>query len=269
MSKLGQRVITAVILVALLLVVFLALPPAGALSVLAVFVLAGAWEWAGFVGATRPAERLVYVALVALVMAGTAWAIPSRAPAADLAWVSMVWWALAMVWILRFPVAISRASGAISGLLVLIPAWVAVSGLYGAADGGGLLVLSLLAIVWAADVGAYFTGRRIGRLKLAPQVSPGKTWEGVAGGLMAAAGVSWLVAILLGVEWVPMVSVGLAAAAISVVGDLTVSMFKRNAGLKDSGSLFPGHGGVLDRMDSIAAAAPLFLIAAGWQGLLA
>lgn len=268
MSRLGQRVVTAVILLALLLVVFLALPSVAAVGVLVLLVLAGAWEWAGFIGANRPAERLSYLLVVGFIMGLAAWAVPTHAQAVDVAWVSMVWWGLTVVWIVRFPVAISRLSGAVSGVLVLVPAWVAITTLYMGSEHGGLLVLSLLAIVWAADVGAYFIGRRIGRLKLAPRVSPGKTWEGVAGGLAAACAVSILVALLLGMEPAGMVTVGLGAAAISVVGDLTVSMFKRNAGLKDSGSLFPGHGGVLDRMDSIAAASPLFLIAAGWQGLM-
>jgi phosphatidate cytidylyltransferase len=123
-------------------------------------------------------------------------------------------------------------------------------------------------IVWAADVGAYFAGSKFGRVKLAPSISPGKTWEGVIGGLA--------VVVLLSLAWSSYRDMQLAVllpfclgvGALSIVGDLTVSMFKRTAGVKDSGKLFPGHGGVMDRIDSVAAAAPLFALGLGWLGLV-
>ena len=117
-------------------------------------------------------------------------------------------------------------------------------------------------------MGAYFAGRRFGRVRLAPRVSPGKTWEGVIGGLICAAITAAAGAAILGHAVGPALPLGMSVAAISVVGDMTVSMFKRNAGLKDSGNLFPGHGGVLDRVDSVTAAAPLFILEAGWLGWL-
>ena len=130
-----------------------------------------------------------------------------------------------------------------------------------------LLPLLLLLIVWAADAGAYFAGKQFGRVKLAPSISPGKTWEGVIGGLLVVALLAVGAAYWSGKSLTVLLPFCLAVAALSVVGDLTVSMFKRTAGLKDSGTLFPGHGGVLDRIDSVAAAAPLFALGLGWLGL--
>ena len=121
-----------------------------------------------------------------------------------------------------------------------------------------------VALVWAADIGAYFAGRTFGRLKLAPRVSPSKTWEGVLGGLALSAAVAFFGAYWFGLDRTAFVSMCLAVVLLSIVGDLTESMFKRYAGLKDSGSIFPGHGGVLDRIDSVTAAAPAFLLGLRW-----
>jgi phosphatidate cytidylyltransferase len=123
-------------------------------------------------------------------------------------------------------------------------------------------VLFTLALVWAGDTGAFFTGRWLGRVPLAPRVSPKKTWEGVLGGLAASGMVAWASAKwLFAVDAWPFVMTCVAVAALSIVGDLTESMLKRAAGLKDSGTLFPGHGGMLDRIDSVTAAAPALVFA--------
>jgi len=149
-------------------------------------------------------------------------------------------------------------------VLVLVPLYNALIALYLASPA---ILLGAFVIGWAADTGAFFAGKTLGRVKLAPSISPGKTWEGVIGGLvtvslLAAVGAYWLDARIT-----VLVPFCLAIACASVVGDLTVSMFKRTAGLKDSGTLFPGHGGVLDRIDSVAAAAPLFALGIGWMGV--
>ena len=123
-----------------------------------------------------------------------------------------------------------------------------------------LRLFTLLLIVWSADVGAYAFGRLLGRRKLAPAVSPGKTWEGVTGGLVTAGLAAGLAAAWVGVPANRLIVLAVATALISVLGDLTQSMFKRNVGLKDSGKLLPGHGGVLDRIDSLTAAVPAFVI---------
>jgi len=127
----------------------------------------------------------------------------------------------------------------------------------------------VLVLAWAADIGAYFAGGRFGRLRLAPIVSPNKTWEGVIGGLAAG-----FVVALAGLAWFDLpalafVSLCIAAVLVSVVGDLLESMFKRQRGLKDSGSLLPGHGGVLDRIDSLTSSVPLLALGFGWLGLVA
>ena len=155
----------------------------------------------------------------------------------------------------RFPAALVAVAGVVS----LVPAWLALSRVHAMTPGPWPLVL-VIALVVAADMGAYFTGRLLGRHRLVPRVSPGKTWEGLAGGLVAAL----VVALVASVAGLPLpagvVPAALMVALISVLGDLTVSMFKRDAGLKHSGRLLPGHGGVLDRIDSFCSAAPAFAL---------
>lgn len=127
------------------------------------------------------------------------------------------------------------------------------------------MLLLCLALVWAADSAAYLVGRRFGRRKLCPQVSPGKTVEGLLGGLVGAALVGLIAGLALGLgglRLAALVGLATACAAVSVVGDLAESLFKRRAGVKDSGDLLPGHGGVLDRIDALIAAAPLFALTA-------
>ena len=259
---LKERVITALIAVAILLLVLFVLPQAVAQVVVALIILAGAWEWSGFLDSRSTAPRVVYVILIALLMGLATW----FAPQIDgvLFQVALVWWVCALVWTLFYPTPIPAAVRWIAGVLVLLPLYMALVVLYLASP---TILLGALLIVWAADTGAFAAGKLFGRVKLAPQISPGKTWEGVIGGLLtvavlAAAG-GWLFDVRVGV----LVPFCLAIACASVVGDLTVSMFKRTAGLKDSGAIFPGHGGVLDRVDSVAAAAPLFALGIGWTGL--
>ena len=120
--------------------------------------------------------------------------------------------------------------------------------------------MTLLVVVWTADTGAWFTGRRFGRTRLAPHVSPGKTWEGVAGGVVAGAATGAAAAWWLGLAWSDLVPAAVLASGASVVGDLYESVAKRRAGVKDSGRLLPGHGGVLDRIDGLTAAAPVYAV---------
>lgn len=264
-SALRQRIVTALVLIAGLLIVLYALPRTVGILTLALVLLGGAWEWAGFVGAdSRSAWRVGYAAGIAALMGLCWWAI-ELAPGLQrgLLWGAAAWWAVALGWLFRFPTRIPQSLIMACGALVLVPAWVALAHLLLGPKGAQWL-LFVFVLVWAADIGAFFAGRALGRVRLAPRVSPGKTWEGVLGGLvtagLAAAGGAW---------WFKQptsafVGLCLAVALASVVGDLTVSMFKRHAGLKDSSGLLPGHGGILDRIDSMMAAAPLFVLGSGW-----
>ncbi len=261
---LRTRLITAVISLAILGAVLFAVPAVVALSVIGLLVLAGAWEWSGFLGLAATSGRISYVALIAAMMAVMTFVIPEQSEL--LLGVACVWWLGAFIWTFFFPTPIPAATRWVCGALVLVPLFVALRVLYGLDP---LLLLFSLLIVWAADIGAYFVGRRFGRVKLAPSISPGKTWEGVFGGLIMVVILTFVWAHFRDVGVAVLLPFCLGVAALSIVGDLTVSMFKRTVGLKDSGNLFPGHGGVLDRVDSISAAAPLFVIGVDWLGLFA
>ncbi len=260
---LAQRIATALLLVGGAVASVLLLPTAWLAPVFGLLWVAGAWEWAAFGGWHGPA-RVAYAALMAVLMLGIYW---YGVDVEWLLWVAAVWWLVAFIWILKFPTPISERLVSVIGAFVLLPSWLALIELHGKQQGAGL-VLAILAIVSSADVGAYFAGKQWGRHKLAPQVSPKKTWEGALGGLVAASAVAGGAAWLMGIEpWI-MMSIGALTALVSIVGDLSVSMFKRNVGLKDSGMLLPGHGGVMDRIDSLSAAAPCFCIAMALAGVI-
>ena len=261
-----QRVLTALILAPLLLWVVLWAPPAIASPAIACVILLGAWEWAQFCGLKTPWTRVRYVLLIGACMLLLRELSLYAGGMAIILFVALLWWAVALAWVAFAPLRGRAWQAALAGLPVLAPTWLALSALHRAPLRGPQLLLFLLLLVFAADVGAYFAGRAFGRIKLAPNVSPGKTWEGVVGGLCAAvllavAGARWF-----GFDALAFVSLCTAVAAISVVGDLTESMFKRRVGLKDSGRILPGHGGMLDRIDSITAAAPIFALGMMWLG---
>jgi len=257
---LRQRVLTAVVAVATILVVVFVLPDWATIIALGIVILAGAWEWGAFVQADSIMTQTIYTLSVALALLAT-WFVMGNVPGSD-RWIlvaGLAGWLVALVLVFRFPTRFSPPFVVLAGLWILISTFLALAYLYLSPDGKRMLML-LLIIVWSADIGAYFAGRRYGRIKLAPSVSPGKSWEGVGGGLIVVAAVALLASVFLDRPASILLPLALASAAISIVGDLTVSMFKRNASVKDSGRLFPGHGGVLDRIDSVSAAAPLFAL---------
>jgi phosphatidate cytidylyltransferase len=256
-----QRIITAVIALLALMLVLFYVPNEVALIVIVAVMLGGAWEWSAFLGAPGNTTRVAYVVIVAALIAAVSYL---DVEAALIFKVSLVSWIGALIWIFFFPTPIPTAIRWLSGVLVLVPLYLALVILYNTAP--ELLLFALL-IVWVADTGAYFAGRFLGRVKLAPDISPGKTWEGVIGGLVAVVLLILLRSMWAETDLIVLIPFCLAVACLSIVGDLTVSMFKRTAGVKDSGSLFPGHGGVLDRIDSVAAAAPLFALGISWVGL--
>jgi phosphatidate cytidylyltransferase len=257
-SGLRQRVPTALLLAALVVAILFWLPPGVAVTAVMVVVTAGAWEWAGLAGIAAQSGRIAYAAAV---MACVAFAWLLAMPGLHvLLWCSAAWWLAATAWVVLAPGAGGRVGTAVAGFLVLVPAAVGLGRIAELAPDGQLLLLFLLVLVAAADVGAYFGGRTFGRRKLAPRVSPNKTWEGFWSGIVAAACAAAVGGWLLGAQLLPWIVVCLLVALVSVVGDLVESMFKRKAGLKDSSGLLPGHGGVLDRLDSLSAAGPMFLL---------
>jgi len=259
---LKQRVLTAVVLVVILLGVMLGLPPMATVALITVLVLIGAWEWAAFIGKGTPAARAAYTALVAAALIASLYFYSLSPQFVSVTMtVAMVWWMVAFLWICLAPTRVNPVSAGLAGLLALVPCWLALVYVTVATQ-STYWVLFTLALVWAADTGAFFTGRWLGRVLLAPRVSPKKTWEGVVGGVLASALVAWLAAtFLFSVNVWQFVLLCTAVAAVSIVGDLTESMLKRAVGLKDSGNVFPGHGGMLDRIDSVTAAAPALVFA--------
>jgi phosphatidate cytidylyltransferase len=266
---LRSRVLTALVLVGLLLAVVLRAPPAIAFAALALVFALAAGEWAAFAGLRSAAGRLGYVLLLGAVGAALHVWVDDYDRLAQVLGATLVWWCVALGWILLAPARCSRLAAAVAGALTLVPAWLATVWLYAGSPRGEWLVLFAIGLVGAADVGAFFAGRYFGRLPLAPRVSPKKTWEGVIGGF----GVAFLYALAinagwLGLAWWPFAALAAAAILLSVVGDLAESLFKRRSGLKDSGTLLPGHGGVLDRLDSLTAAVPLLALGFAWLGEL-
>ena len=254
----GPRIITGALFGGVLIsaVLFLTTPLAAA--VLGVLWILGAWEWAGLARLAGGA-RLAYAAACALCMLGLYFFADSRWLYALLI-IALAGLLLAFVAVLTYPRKFAMATVGAAGFVALVPSWLLLVRLHGELPLGHALAMTVLAIVWAADVGAYTFGRAFGRVKLAPAVSPGKTWEGVSGGLVAAAVAAWVAAILIGLPAGALLALGVVTALASVVGDLAVSVFKRNVGLKDTGTLLPGHGGVMDRIDSLTAAVPVFVL---------
>lgn len=261
---LRRRVLTAGIALSVLAVVLFVLPVIAARTVIVLLMLGGAWEWSGFIFSNARNSRFVYLLFIAALIAAIFGALPDPQLVGLVLKIALAWWFAALAWLFFFPTPIARPLASVCGVLVIVPAWLSLDFLY--LKSPQLLLFALL-IVWIADIGAYFVGKGFGRVKLAPQISPGKTWEGVLGGLCAVMVLAALGSQVLEIDMTVLIPFCLAVAMLSIVGDLTVSMFKRNAGLKDSGTLFPGHGGILDRIDSVAAAAPLFALALGWIGL--
>jgi phosphatidate cytidylyltransferase len=259
---LRQRVVTAIVLVAVLLGVMLGLPPMATVWLVTILVLIGAWEWAAFTGKNSPGARATYTAVIAGALLVSLYLYASQPLFVRVVMiVAMVWWFIAFLWVSLAPTRVRPVSAALAGLLALVPCWLALVHITFATQNTHW-VLFTLALVWAADTGAFFAGRWLGRVPLAPRVSPKKTWEGVFGGMLMSALVAWLAAsFVFTVDVWQFVFVCIAVAAVSIVGDLTESMLKRAVGLKDSGSVFPGHGGMLDRIDSVTAAAPALVFA--------
>ena len=252
---LGSRILTAAVLAAVFIGLLFYSPRIGWLGFCALSLGAAAWEW-GRLSRLGTAGSVVLVAVaVGLMLAAGAWQ----------AWfyiLALVFWVIAVpLWLWRRPKSPPRLLLAAVGLLILTAAFLALTELR---DRSPALVLAVMAVVWISDIAAFFTGRRFGRHKLAPAISPGKSWEGVYGALAAVAvyGVLWsflpAAAVPASAAW--LIGLSLAFAVLGIIGDLFESQMKRDAGVKDSGRVLPGHGGVLDRIDALLPVLP----AAAW-----
>lgn len=279
---LATRVITAVVaFVVLVAMVFLSSRAVWALFALAIS-LVGCWEWSRMCG-LQPAGRAAFLLLSAVAGAALWLFYVDGAPAAFLR-LALAGFALAAVfWIAAAPVWLARhlrprpALSAAAGWVVIWPTWLAFVVLR---EAGAWIFLGAAALVWVADICAYFAGRRFGRRKLAPAVSPGKTWEGVGGALLGVAAYGVVLALVAHsyatpftdifepASGVPAVAAMLALALLSVVGDLFESWMKRGAAMKDSSALLPGHGGVLDRIDALSSMLPVAALALTLRGML-
>lgn len=260
-----SRVLTALGLAVLLIAVLFFASPIVTTVALGLVVIVGGWEWSAFLAQGLPARLLYLVLLGALGLAARRYALSGTA----FIWLmqlAVAWWVVALLWVAFAPTRGMRAAAAVAGLLSLIPTWIALLRLDLGFAYGARWTLFILALAFAADTGAFFAGRAFGRTPLAPRVSPHKTWEGVLGGMLLALVIAVAGAVYFRQPWASFVGLCLIAAAFSVVGDLTESMLKRHVNLKDSGRLFPGHGGVLDRIDSVTAATPVMALGLVWLG---
>ncbi|MBE0489588.1 MAG: phosphatidate cytidylyltransferase [Halomonas sp.] len=259
---LRQRIITAAWLAPLMLAGLFGLSGGFFALFTAAIVLLAGWEWTNLAGIRRRDHRLLLVGVLAMAML-VLW-LSGAVLAAWPLWLGVIGWLANLYWVVHYPerggLWQSPTRRLAMGLWVLLPAWV---GLNVLRDTGAVWLLFVLLLVWCADIGAYFAGRAFGRRKLAPRVSPGKSWEGVAGGLAATAVLAVVFAAWQGLGLgggLALLLATLMVTLVSVLGDLLESMLKRYRGIKDSSQLLPGHGGVLDRIDSLTAALPLFAL---------
>lgn len=273
---LWQRVLTAAILIPLVVAGILLLDTALLAIALAGAFLIGAQEMADLAQVRGLLGQFGFVVTLAVVF-WLCWQLLLPKHVASVQWVMAAWWVLTTLMLVFRRSGLARVNTLrpavlLLGGLVLITAWLSIVALHGAGQRGPQWVLVLFGLIWLADSGAYFAGRAFGKRKLSPQVSPGKTWAGVAGALVTTAiGVFLLNTLgwLDGAGLLPWVLLGVAVTLLSIGGDLWESRLKREAGVKDSGSLLPGHGGVLDRIDSLLAAAPAFGLGLGLIGVTA
>lgn len=265
---LKTRIITALILAPIAIGGIFFLPPLGFALFTAAIITLGAWEWANMSGFERQPGRVGYAVVIAIMLYGLL-----DVPAVAVLWLALAWWFVCFLLVRSYPAGSERWGSvpvrALMGVLVLVPAWVGLNHLraggfhFGSTDNNLLVILYVFCVVWVADIGAYFAGKAFGKAKLAPRVSPGKSWAGVWGGLAAVGVFAVIVSVLASastVETIMLVVASLITGMVSVLGDLLESMLKRFRGIKDSSRLLPGHGGIMDRIDSLTAAIPVFAL---------
>ncbi|WP_240124911.1 phosphatidate cytidylyltransferase [Thermomonas alba] len=278
------RVLAALTMAPVAIGAVLLLPTSWLMLPSAVVFLLALWEWLHLAEVEDTLARSILLACNLALMVALVWGSRSQHTGALplfqlVVLLGVVWWLLSLLWLRHFEFASRRDGNArmlklAAGTAAIVPAWCALALVHASQPNGHRWLLLALLLVWAADTGAYFTGRRFGGQwfggrRLAPRISPNKTWEGVVGGTALAMLVAVLGALALGARAAQLPGIALVAALtvlFAVVGDLFESLLKRHAGLKDSGTLIPGHGGVLDRMDSVLAALPVFALGKLWLG---
>ncbi|UZE95085.1 phosphatidate cytidylyltransferase [Alkalimarinus alittae] len=274
---LKQRIITGLILAPIAIGGIFFLPPFEFSLFIGFVIAVGGWEWANLAGFSKQIERVAFAAFIALLLY-----LSTLLSSTAVLGASVLGWVAALYLITQYPgkklLWECRFRRLLMGVFVLVPAWVGLVAIRETdvlAYNGQLvdvryLIIYIMFIVWGADVGAYFAGKTWGNKKLAPNVSPGKSWAGVYGGLATTVLFAVIASVMLAmpiVDTLLLIVITLITAIFSVVGDLFESMLKRHRGIKDSSQLLPGHGGVLDRVDSLTAAVPVLtflLILAGW-----
>lgn len=270
------RLLAALIMAPIAIAAILLLSTPWVVALTAVVFLAGLWEWFELAEIEDTLARTVLLVAHLALMVAIVWASRSASGYSYVLFqlasvIGVLWWLLSLLWLRSYDFASNHQSWArffklAAGALAVIPAWCALAWIHAGEPNGHIWLLTALAIVWAADSAAYFAGRHFGGTlfkdrKLAPRISPNKTLEGVLGGVIGGVLVGVCGALLAGASGAqaPFVAlVALAATLASVVGDLYESLLKRHAGVKDSGHLIPGHGGILDRIDGVLAALPVF-----------
>ena len=270
--SLSARIATAVPLAAICAAAVWYLPPPAFPVIVGVIVLLGAWEWSALAGISTSPSRCAYVAVL-LVAGGALIVMTDAVLALRTAIGAVMFWAGALLLIIAterggFSLQNWPRLRALCGALVLLPMWLCLYALY-VGPQGSVQVLFLLVLVWGADIAAYAAGRAWGRRRLCPAVSPGKSWEGAWAGLLAGGVLGALFALSQNLPASGMLRFTLLAVltvTASIAGDLFESMVKRSANVKDSGTLLPGHGGILDRIDSLTAAAPFYLFGLHYAG---
>lgn len=286
---LKQRIITALLLapIAIWAIFYLSLIKFAA--VMLVVMAIGAWEWGPLMGFTSKLRRLFFVAVSIFLIAvlwyffpiTELWQKPKVLTSLvnSALWLAVVWWLLSAILTCVYPKysdfwSSHRSVRGLFGWLTLVPTWLAFmvlrSNEYSSdSHHGAQLLMFLFLMVWSADIGAYFVGKSIGKHKLMPNVSPGKTLEGFIGGVIFACIMIGIAGYVIGwsfEQYTIVIPVTILITTISVLGDLNESMFKRQAGVKDSGSILPGHGGILDRIDSLTATAPIYALCYAYLG---
>ncbi len=264
------RIITALIIAPISIACVFFLPLLGFALFVGLVLTVSAWEWANLAG-FEGHSKFVYATLMAVILVA-GWYSPPL-------WIltpAFIWWAVAALLVIQYPALRNlwqhQVTLSLLGIVLLLPGFVALLQLKQSVD-SNYLILLLFFLIWGADIGAYFSGRALGKKKLAPNVSPGKSWAGFWGGMLTAMFIAMAMSLWLGkpdletTRGVVFMLACLLVAVVSVVGDLTISMFKRNRDVKDSSQLLPGHGGFLDRIDSLLSAGPvfaLFVLLYGW-----